>query len=243
MVQLEACIPRARSKIAKHLSHITFVLPTDKLTANRLRIVSVRFVLQMTGLPPGFRLNLTGVRKNLNQSDEQGQDQPKLPPPDFLVADLKKGATVQPNPRPSAQGASRQSTTLARKNLVIQSSDSDSDLDLDLESVPVGKEVPEEQKEQPLDVVEAPMIQVSNLPEFDADDDDFGGQGEGNKFAILQDLLLAQEDAEEPPDEWSYRKFIKQFANSEASQENVSDGDDEEDGDYEIDSDEEDDYE
>ena len=99
--------------------------------------------------------------------------------------------------------------------------------------------MPEEEKEQVLDVVEAPAIQVSQLPDFDADDDDFGMQGEGNKFAILQDLLLAQEDAEEPPDEWSYRKFIKQFANSEASQENVSDGDEEDD--YEIDSEEEDD--
>lgn len=193
----------------------------------------------MTGLPPGFRLNLTGVRKNLNQGDEQGQDQPKLPPPDFLAADLKKGATVQSKPRPSPQAGARQSTTIARKNLVIQSSESDSEIDLDLESVPVGKEVPEEEKEQVLDVVEAPAIQVSQLPDFDADDDDFGMQGEGNKFAILQDLLLAQEDAEEPPDEWSYRKFIKQFANSEASQENVSDGDEEDD--YEIDSEEDDD--
>ena len=193
----------------------------------------------MAGLPPNFRLNLTAIQKNVNKQDDE--EKAKQPAPQLLNQDLKKGATVQTRPRPAVQGGSRQSTTLARKNLVIQESDSDSDLDLDLESVPVGKEVPEAPPEQPPDVVEAPMIQVSHLPELDVDDDDdFAGQNEGNKLAILQDLLLTQDQADEPPEEWSYRTFIKQFANSEASQENAGDG---EDDDYDLEEESDDGYE
>lgn len=194
----------------------------------------------MTGLPPGFKLNLTSIHKNANapryEKEVDEADPPKLPQPKLLNQDIKRGATLQNNPRPAVTGAVRQSTTLARKNLVIQSSDSDSDFDIDLVSVPVGKENPEEMLEQPPDVVEAPMVQVSQLPELDVDDDDdFQGQGKGHKFSLLHDLLLSQDLADEPSDEWTYRSFIKQFANSEASQENADDDDD---GDYELTEDE-----
>ena len=200
----------------------------------------------MTGLPPGFKLNLTSIHKNANapryEKEVDEADPPKLPQPKLLNQDIKRGATLQNNPRPAVTGAVRQSATLARKNLVIQSSDSDSDFDIDLVSVPVGKENPEEMLEQPPDVVEAPMVQVSQLPELDVDDDDdFQGQGKGHKLSILHDLLLPQDLADEPPEEWSYRTFIKQFANSEASQENADDDDDEYDDEYEPSEDDDDD--
>lgn len=202
----------------------------------------------MTGLPSKFMLNLTAIQKNTTaaryEKEVDDAELPaKLPPTKLLNQDIKRGATVQqtnPRPAPAVSGAVRQSTTLARKNLVIQSSDSDgSDFDLDLESVPVGKENPEDPPDQTPDVVEAPMVQVSQLPELEVDDDDdFQGQGKGHKLSILHDLLLAQDLADEPPDEWSYRTFIKQFANSEASQENA---DDDEDDDYELSEDEDED--
>ncbi|OHS99391.1 hypothetical protein TRFO_34163 [Tritrichomonas foetus] len=185
----------------------------------------------MTGLP-NFRLNLSDIQKKVNSPNKVAPpDDISDKPPENTHNDVKRNQTIQPRQRPGQGQSLRGTTTLARKNLVIQSSSDESDFDLDLESIPVGKEVVEEPKDEVPDEVEAPVVQVSQLPELDVEDDDeLQIHGQGNKLAILYDLLLGPDQVEEPPEEWSYRQFIKQFANSEASQENVDDDGDE----YEI---------
>ena len=192
------------------------------------------------GLPPNFKLNLTGIKKNANTllspptelPNDSKDDSPKPEqkrPTKLISDDVKSGATLNNKARP---GATRPGASLARKNLVIQSSSDESDFDLDLESIPVGKEQPEEPAPPPVEEVDAPVVQVSQLPEIDVDDDDeLQIHGEGNKLSIINDLLLSYEMVDEPPEEWSYRLFIKQFANSEASQENANEYDDD---DYEV---------
>jgi hypothetical protein len=197
-----------------------------------------------TGLPPNFRLNLTGIGKKT--AEAVAGDAPERPPPPKPdqpppIAKHPRGATVQPPSRPAPAEPTRNATTLTRKNLVVGSESSDDDdLDLDLEMIPVGKEDPAAKDDAAAEAIEAPSIQVSNLPDLVVDDDeDMPGSGEAGKLSLLQDLLLSAELADEPPDEWTYRQFIKQFANSEASQEGPE-GEDEGD-DYSMD-DETDEY-
>ena len=184
----------------------------------------------MTGLPPNFRLNLTQLQKKASSPEKEPpqDDYPENPPENVANNNVKRGGVIPPRVRPG-QNALRGTATLARKNLVLQSdSDDDDDEDLELESIPVGKEAIEPQKEDIQDEVEAPVVQVSHLPELDVDEDDeYQSQGQGNKYSILYDLLISPEQADEPPEEWSYRQFIKQFANSEAAQENADDDGDE----------------
>ena len=186
-----------------------------------------------TGLPPNFRLNLTALQKKPTspEKNQPSDDEQEKPPENVAANNVKRGNTIQPRPRPGQANALRGTTTLARKNLVLQSSsDDERDLDLELESIPVGKESPEKQKEDASEEVEAPVVQVSQLPELDVDDDDeLQIHGQGNKYSILYDLLLTPDMVEEPPEEWSYRQFIKQFANSEAAQDNADEGEE-----YEI---------
>lgn len=186
-----------------------------------------------TGLPPNFRLNLTALQKKPTSPEKNppSDDEQEKPPENVAANNVKRGQTIQPRPRPGGANALRGTTTLARKNLVLQSSsDDESDLDLELESIPVGKESPEKPKEDASEEVEAPVVQVSQLPELDVDDDDeLQIHGQGNKYSILYDLLLTPDMVEEPPEEWSYKQFIKQFANSEAAQDNADEGDE-----YEI---------
>ena len=54
---------------------------------------------------------------------------------------------------------------------------------------------------------------------------------------MLYDFLLAPDQYDEPPNEWSYAKFIKSFARNEA---NADDDDDEEEDGDEMYDDEED---
>jgi hypothetical protein len=71
------------------------------------------------------------------------------------------------------------------------------------------------------------VIQVNQLPELKDDDDDDELHSRGDsKLALLQDLLLTPEMADEGPGEWNYRTFLKQFAKSEAAQEEEEDEDD-----------------
>jgi hypothetical protein len=200
----------------------------------------------MTALPPNFRLDLTALQKRTTPAGDNpapagaAASKPGTVPPVIQQA-LQKGATVQARPRPAVVEGARQGTTLARKNLVIQSSDSESDLDLELEQIPVGTEDSEAKADVP-DIIEAPVIQVSQLPELEDEDDEFHSHGE-SKLSLLQDLLLTPDLADEPPDEWTYRKFIKQFAKSEASQEDGEDdgegeGEDEADDYYDFDGEE-----
>jgi hypothetical protein len=194
------------------------------------------------GLPPNFRINLTGVRKGPGApgGDNEAADglagMPQLPE----LMGGGGGLTVQPLRRaaPEPVASMRGGTTLARKNLVVQSDSDDSDFGAELQSIPVGKDLPVEPVADGPELVEAPVIQMSQLPELNVDDDeDFRLQGDRSKLSILQDLLLTQDIVEEGTDEWNYRTFIKQFANSEAAQENA----DNEDG-YDAESDSEEDY-
>lgn len=192
------------------------------------------------GLPPNFRLNLTAIQKNAQTLSNQQEAPPEEAAPAPAPAPEKRRLiqTIQPQEKRPAQQAApaRQSTTLARKNLVVQSSDSDSDFDLDLESIPVGKEAPDEKKEVEPETIEAPTVQVSQLPELeDSDDDELQVHGEGSKLSLLYDLLLSQEQVKEENDEWSYRSFIKQFAISEAAEDNNEADDSEEEEDFEED--------
>jgi hypothetical protein len=196
----------------------------------------------MSGLPANFRLDLTALQKRTTPGENPAAppSKPGVVPPVIQQA-LQKGATVQARPRPAALEGARQGTTLARKNLVLQSSDSESDLDLELQQIPIGTEESEAKAEVP-DIIEAPVIQVSHLPELDDEDDEFHSQGE-SKLSLLQDLLLTPDLADEPPDEWTYRKFVKQFSKSEASQEDGDEGDDEDEVDDYYDFDGEEDME
>ncbi|KAH0791091.1 hypothetical protein GPJ56_004996 [Histomonas meleagridis] len=183
------------------------------------------------GLPPNFRLNLTAIQKNTRTTNEQHEssevEEKKIP------AQPKKASTIVP-PRQSVLNATRQSTTLSRKNLIVESSSDDTDdFDLDIATVPVGQEEAKNEPEITDDIAIAPSIQVNQLPEFDDGNDDFQQNGQNNKFSIIYDLLLTPEQVEEPLEEWSYRTFIKQFANSEANQD-MNDDDEE----YEMDEDE-----
>lgn len=190
-------------------------------------------------LPAGFKLNLDSIKRNQSRhgagndaAKDGGDDAPPPAPMELPVNSLLgKGATMgQGRPRPG--GDQRQSTTLARKNLIIQSS-SDSSSDFDLESIPVGKEdsVTEAITD---DVVDAPAIQVSNLPDLKVDEDIYEDEdGDGNRYGILEELLLPPDLIDEPPDQWSYRGFMKQLAKAQAAQDDYLDDDEEEDDDEE----------
>jgi hypothetical protein len=191
----------------------------------------------MTGAP-NFRLDLTALQKRPAASPDAVPPDPAAPakaaviPKRILATTVGAGAAAKPNARPAAAEPKPNSSTLARKNLIIQSSDSESDLDLELEEIPIGADQPAEAQAVP-EPYEAPTIQVSQLPELrDDDDDELQTHGEG-KLSLLQDLLLTPEMADEGPDEWNYRKFIKQFAKSEASQEE-EDAEDATDEDYDF---------
>jgi hypothetical protein len=185
-----------------------------------------------SGLPPHFKLNLTGISKTPTTTQPPPQEEAVEAPPrparpggSLLKAEIKKGATVQPPTRPSNDGV-RQTTTLARKNLVI-GSESSSDDDLGIELIPFGQEDPEDKADTVPDIIDAPAIAVTQLPDLNVGDDDEEGQGTGEagKFSLLQDMLLTLELADEPPDAWSYRRFIRQFARSETLHESPDAGD------------------
>jgi hypothetical protein len=177
------------------------------------------------GLPPNFRLNLTGIQKNATPAAPEQPEEPAGAPKQIRVNlkhNLQHGTTVQPKPKPvESKGrpgdVGAVSTTLSRKNLVIHS-DSSEDSDLDLESIPIGAEEPPEKADMGLDVIEAPTIQVSQLPDLVDDDDDEGEVRGENKLSLLQDLLLSPELVDEPPDEWTYKTFIRMFQKSEADE-------------------------
>lgn len=86
---------------------------------------------------------------------------------------------------------------------------SDVDLDLDLESVPVGKGSHEAEME--LDDLDPVGIQ-----EMDEDDEDDQAPTDGNRLAVLYDLLLTQEQITEGGDAWDFKGFIQEFADEEA---------------------------
>jgi hypothetical protein len=180
-----------------------------------------------SGLGPHFRLNLTNISKTATPpipeiSADPPADPPSQPPSrigrSLLKPEAAKAATVQGVRSPDVP--SRVSTTLARKNLVL-GSDSASDDDLGLELIPVGEDDPSEKANTVPDVIEAPAVAISHLPDLiDRDDEDDSPEaGQSNKFSLLQEMLLPQELADERNDIWSYRSFIKQFAQSEASTE------------------------
>ena len=176
----------------------------------------------MAKLPPGFRLNLTGVRKNVNEANDD--EEKKLPPMELIGGDMKRGGTVQPRSRVGGDNPGRQNATLARKNQIIMSSSSDSDdINLDeLENVPVAKD--KAPAADALDGDAVPAIKLNELPELNVDEG-FSVQGDAGKFAILEDLLLPADLAEEPMEEWSYKSFIKKFANTEAAEDDNDLGD------------------
>lgn len=186
------------------------------------------------GLEGKLRLDLTNVQKNddLDKLDEL----PPIPTIESIAKEehnqLSQTTINHPRQRPVPQ---RNSQTINNKrNLIINHSESSSDIDLDidLEQIPVyAGEVREEKEESDHDV--GPVIQGSQLPELEDDDDGEEGH-EKDKLSLLYDLLLTHEQCEEPPDEWSYKTFIKEFAKSEAAEDN-NDSDDveEEYGDYE----------
>jgi hypothetical protein len=199
--------------------------------------------------PQHFKLNLTGISKTPTTTHPPPADEPSeaVPRParpigSLLNAELKKGGTVQPPGRPSSDSPVRQSTTLARKNLVIKSESSSED-DLGLELIPVGQDDPEDKANVIPDVIEAPAIAVTQLPDLNVGDDDDEGQeiGEAGKLSLLRDMLLTVELADEPPDTWSYRRFIHQFAQSEASHD-IPDGANEGEDDYSVEDDDLDEY-
>jgi hypothetical protein len=205
----------------------------------------------MTGtiLGPQFRLNLTNISKTSSASAapapepsadppaSQGQTQaPSRPSRSLLKPEVTKASTVKP-PESFAHG----STTLARKNLVL-GSDSSSDDDLGLELIPVGADDPAEKADAIPDVIEAPSVAISHLPDLAVGEDDEAPEADqSSKLSLLQDMLLSQSLADEPPDVWSYRVFIKQFAHSEASTE-APEGDDEADDGYSLEDEDYDEY-
>jgi hypothetical protein len=69
-------------------------------------------------------------------------------------------------------------------------------------------------------VIEAPAIAISHLPDLDVHED------ETNQLSLLQKMLLTKELAYEPPDPWSYRQFIHQFAHSDPSHDTMDGEDD-----------------
>ena len=177
---------------------------------------------------PVFHLNLSGISKAPPMLD----DLPPIPTKD----EPEMNKTIQPaRKRPEPTRAS-----INRKNLVVDNSESsDEDLDLDLVSIPIGKQ---EEKEEPKEEeIQGPITQVSVLPDLDdGDDGDEDQPGEKSGFSLLYDFLLAPEQYEEPPGEWSYSKFIKSFARNEA---NADDDSDEEYDEDEMYDDDEEDYE
>ena len=196
-------------------------------SSNTFTFLFLKNNMTSTGLPPNFRLNLTGLQKKV-ASPEKPEEENKQPQQN-IQSDAKPNKTIQPRGR-------LVNTTVARKNLVVQSDSDESDFDLDLESIPVGKEQAEPVKEEVTEEIEAPTVQISQLPELDDEDDDLQMQGQNTKMSLLYDLLLNFDYVDEPSEEWSYRQFIKQFANSEASQENADD-----DEEYELYDDDDDD--
>jgi hypothetical protein len=188
------------------------------------------------GLPPRFRLNLSTVSKGpQTSSPAQPQADDARPSDPLPKADLKKGAT--------ASFPVRGNTTLARKNLVI-GSDSSSDEDLGLELIPVGQDDPTEKANAIPDVIEAPAIAISALPDLNVaydDEEEREGNSEAGNFSILQEMLLNIELAEEPEEPWSYHSFIRLFAKTEASHEGAEGGEEEE-NEYSFGNEEDDDY-
>ena len=126
---------------------------------------------------------------------------------------------IQPNNgnesnSPSKNRVSRTFVGVTRNNLLLNHSDSsDVDLDMELEQIPVAKD-DERPKDDNEPVVVSQVIQMTQLP--DLDDDDEAPQ-EKSKLSILYDLLLTPEQCEEPPDEWNYKSFIREFAKSETN--------------------------
>jgi hypothetical protein len=132
-----------------------------------------------SGLGLQFRLNLTNIAKMTSgaapdavadrPADPEAQARPLLKP------DVVKAATIQAaNPAEAAPGAS---TTLARKNLVLRNGSSD-DEDLALELIPVGVDDQAEKADTVPDVIEAPAVAISHLPDLiDREDDDDSPEG------------------------------------------------------------------
>ena len=100
----------------------------------------------------------------------------------------------------------------ARKQKQEEASNSDNysdvDFDLDLESVPVQKGAQEAELENDL-------AEGAAAPDIDDSDDDEHPRNDGNKFGVIYDLLLTQEQMYEQKDEWDFKGFIKEFADEE----------------------------
>jgi hypothetical protein len=129
---------------------------------------------------------------------------PTRPVGSLLKPELKKkSGTVHAPGRPSNDGSARQSTTLTRKNLVIGSESSSED-DLEMELIPLGRDDPADKADATPDVMEAPAIRITQLPDLNVgdDDDEAQGTGEAGKLSLLQDMLLTPELADEPADPW-----------------------------------------
>ena len=177
---------------------------------------------------PKFNLNLSEITKNQNQQNESNNSTQNQ------TNQNQTQSTTSPTRTRTRQRPTRtRNPAVARKNLVIESSDSSSDieLDADIAQIPIGKDDTTPAKAE--EAEEAPVVQINALPELEDDDDDEDdGKGkEKNKLSLLFDLLLTQDQCEEPDEEWNYKEFIKQYARTEA-QEDGNDIEEEDEIDY-----------
>lgn len=177
--------------------------------------------MSQTGGIPKLSLNLTNITKN--QQDNNLDDLPPIPAKDSMDQTQQPARPTRQRPQPV-----RNTMTLNKKNLVVNNDSDSSDIDdFDIETVPVG-DAPEKVEKEPDADTPGPIAQVSQLPDFAEDSDDDEGQGrEKNKLSLLYDFLLTQDQCDEPQDEWTYKGFIKDYAKSEAREDNNGDSDDE----------------
>ena len=176
---------------------------------------------------PSFHLNLSEISKSVAPIMD---DLPPIPTKD----DVDNNKTIQPTrKRPEPVRGS-----IARKNFVADNSDS-SDTDIeDIVALPVGKA--EEKKEKVDDDIQDAVQQMTVLPDLeDRNDDDISA--EKSNINMLLDLMLTPEQFNEPNVEWTFSKFVKNFAKNEANCGDNMNGDEEEDLMYEEEEEYEDD--
>lgn len=179
----------------------------------------------MSGLPPQFNLDFSHISKEsenqkmppLAINKEGTQQKTKLlnlggPKPD------QNAATLQPKSQPGKTRLLLQAANQLGSTFAKQSKDDDSDVDLDddLQEIPIGKDDANSNPPSAT-VIEAPKVQMAQLPELQDDNDD-DEQKSSSKYSLLYDLMLTPDQYNEDSDtEWTYKSFIRQFAKKEAN--------------------------
>lgn len=159
---------------------------------------------------PKFNLNLSQAVMSQASNLADDDDLPIIPSAHENKQNNSKSTAQRTRSRQQKSRGSR-----VKNSVILEHSDSSSDIELgdDLTQIPSNKEPETKQK----DTGEIPAVsQINALPEFDDDEDDAGETREKDKLSLLFDLLLTADQCEEPQDEWNVKSFIKDYAKSEA---------------------------